>query len=83
MKKNNAICMKCGNGFVMGYAGVVMEDNETELCDTCAGVERDLEGRPWFPGELVHVYIPIATADDLSTAFEVKREDAFRRKSRR
>jgi hypothetical protein len=77
MKKNNAVCSRCENGFRMGYTGIVLEDNVTEVCDSCAGVQRDKNGYPWLPRERVHTYAPIETADDKSTWFKVKRADAF------
>jgi hypothetical protein len=47
-----AVCNTCGNGFVLGEAGVFTTldtGEEVTVCDTCMGIERDKDGNAWLP----------------------------------
>lgn len=54
-RRAKGTCAKCGAKFDMGYNGIVLLD-ETEMCDTCAGVERDKWGDFWLPDEQEHLF---------------------------
>ena len=65
MKK--VTCPKCKKQYNLGYNGV------GEGCDKCLGIERDKEGRAWYPGEKSHEYQP----NNGSPAYTVTRKQAF------
>jgi hypothetical protein len=69
-----AKCVKCGNEFEMGLDGVVFGDDEQPGCDSCLGIERDIEGSAWEIDETEHIYCDLNGENE----YTVTREEAFR-----
>lgn len=57
------ICCKCYKPVKIGE-DAIYDDEESLVCDSCAGVERDLEGYAWLPGEEVHYYQDVETGEE-------------------
>jgi hypothetical protein len=70
-------CYKCDKMFITGKTGIVkkISGKKYDVCDVCAGIERDSLGRWWEADETESVYVNINTDEK----FTVKREDAFKR----
>jgi hypothetical protein len=64
-------CPMCGKLYKLGYNGVKGQ------CDTCAGNERDAEGKFWPPGVSEATYVPVGESFD--KAFVEKRPQTFKR----
>jgi hypothetical protein len=73
----------------MGHSGIVVRKSfllffsrDVPVCDSCAGVERDLNGYAWSPDETEHTYAKDIREDGTLVDPEtVTREQAFGRQS--
>ena len=69
------VCKICGKRFELGLNGIWQ--GRRYICDPCAGVERDTDGRAWEPGETEVTFVNVG--DSLDKAYIVTRDQAFGR----
>ena len=78
MKGLNMITMNCKikgpnclNEYQLGHNGTQTG------CDNCTDVQRDKQGRKWYPEQNVKTFRPVGAPDDGSQDYAVTREQAF------